>query len=130
MGHMTTYLFLMFAVCTALYLGGFYQSTEAFGNGIGQNADLLSLLISSLTTEKLLVILAASTISTLAAGGSSLARSAVLLTIFNSLTNIFIVPRTLWDTSMVPTMISVPLIMFFNLMTFLIAMELLTERSV
>ena len=130
MGHMTTYLFLMFAISFALFLGGFPPAFLALESEIGTTPNLLAILLQTIKDNIVITGVSAAVVTALVATGSSLARSVAMLIIFEGIMNIFIVPRAMWESGLLPNEIKIGVIMFFNIMMFLIAMELMTERSV
>ena len=130
MGHMTTYMLLMFSISFILYLGGYPPSFLAMQSNIGDSAFMLSTIINHIMNNIVIVGVASAAVVALVASGSSLARSVAMLIVFGGLINIFLVPRTLWESASLPNEIKIGITLFFNVLTFLVVMELMTERDV
>lgn len=130
MGHMTTYMLLMFGISFSLYLGGYPPAFLAMQANVGDSAVMLSVIINYIVENIIIFGVASATVVALVKSGSSLARSVAMLIIFGGLINIFLVPRSMWEAAAVPTEVKLGITMFFNIITFLIVMELMTERDI
>lgn len=130
MGHMTTYMLLMFGISFSLYLGGYPPAFLSMQANVGDSAIMLSIIFNSITDNIVIVGVASAAVVALVASGSSLARSVAMLIIFGGLINIFLVPRTMWESVSMPNEIKLGITLFFNIITFLIVMELMTERDI
>lgn len=130
MGNMTTYMFLMFAVSFALYLGGYDPAFMSMNSQIGETPGFIAVFFEFLFENKIIVGVTAAAVTALVLSGSSLARSVAMLIVFGGIINIFLVPRSMWESALLPYELKIGITLFFNILIFLIAMELMTERDV
>jgi len=130
MGHMTTYMLLMFGISFSLYLGGYPPAFLAMQANVGDSAVMLSTIINHIMNNIVIVGVASAAVVALVASGSSLARSVAMLIVFGGLINIFLVPSTMWESAAIPNEVKLGITLFFNIITFLVVMELMTERDI